>query len=133
MGHWSERRLDLYFTTYVLVYDSLSSLSLQLLDSSDSQRLLDGMFNKAALSCSLLRLLRSRQVLVMLTFGSVFLMLCYPISYFFFLVNLQMALEKKGIDCSFVNTISKLSSHQLKGMWSVLLHVAVQGFSRQGS
>nr|XP_058960995.1 integrator complex subunit 1-like isoform X3 [Pocillopora verrucosa] len=55
------------------------------LDSDDSQRLLDGMLNKTALSCSILRLLRSR----------------------------QMALTRKGIHCSFFDTISKLSRHSL--------------------
>ena len=43
------------------VFSQVLSFSLQV-DSKDSPRLLDGMFNKTALSCSLLRLLRSRQV-----------------------------------------------------------------------
>ena len=48
--------------TFVAVFLQALSFSLQILDSNDSQRLLDGMFNKTALSCSILRLLRSRQV-----------------------------------------------------------------------
>ena len=41
-----------------------------------------------------------------------------------------MALQRKGIDCSFVNTISKLPSHHVKGA-SVLLAVVVQDVSRR--
>ena len=48
--------------TFVANFLQTLSFSLQVLDSNDSQRLLDGMFNRTALSCSILRLLRSRQV-----------------------------------------------------------------------
>jgi len=39
-----------------------------------------------------------------------------------------MALQRKGIDSGFVNTISKLPSHHVKGA-SVLLAFIVQGLS----
>lgn len=54
--------LKLSLLSLAAVFLQAWSFSLQVLDSKDSQRLLDGMFNKTALSCSLLRLLRSRQV-----------------------------------------------------------------------
>ena len=48
----------------------------------------------------------------------------------FFIVDLQMALQKNGIDCGFVNIINKLPSHHVKGA-SIVLAVVVQELSRR--
>ena len=112
-----------------LCYSFLQALLflLQILDSNDSQRLLDGMFDKTALSCSLLRLLRSRQVHWVYLAEAVILFV--TIRCIFLIVDLQMALQRKGIDCGFVNTISKLPSHHVKGA-SVLLAILAQKLSQ---
>ena len=47
----------------------------------------------------------------------------------FLIVDLQIALQRKGIECGFVNTISKLPSHHVKGS-SVLLAILVQKVSQ---
>lgn len=39
-----------------------------------------------------------------------------PANFKLVLIDFQTALEKKGVDCSFVKTISKLASYSLKGM-----------------
>lgn len=64
----------------------------EMLDSDMCQRLLEGMCNKTTFSCSLLRLLKSRQT----------------------------ALERKGITCSFVKIIRQFSKYHLQeGPFSV--------------
>ena len=54
--------------------------------------------------------------------------LCYSLLHFF--VDLQMALQKKGMDCGFVNTISKLPSHHVKGASVLLVIQLVQKLSQ---